>query len=96
MVPLLLVAALAATVAALVRADWRRSIALASLAYALLSLAAAWTRSPDSLTASVLYLVALGLAMPVLAVFGAYPAPAWPADLSSARPAAVAKTRSVT
>lgn len=89
-VRLMLVASLATTIAALVRSEWRRSIALASLAYALLSLAAAWTRSPDSLTASVLYLVALGLAMPVLAVFGAYPAPA---DLPSARPAAVAKTR---
>jgi NADH-quinone oxidoreductase subunit M len=77
-VPLLLAAGLATTIAALVRTEWRRSIAFASLAYALLSLAAAWTRSPDGLTASVLYLVALGLAMPVLAVFGAYPSPAEP------------------
>ena len=91
-VPGLLILALAAVVTAFIRLEWRRATALASVAYATVALLAAWTRTPDSLTASVSFLVALGLAMPALAVFGAYPSPPVAAG-ETPPPLAVARTR---
>ena len=91
-VPALVALSLAAVVAAFIRLEWRPATALASAGYATVALLAAWTRTPDSLTASVLFLVALSLAMPVLAVFGAYPSP--PVAVGEPPPpSAIARTR---